>query len=45
MEQHGDELNDENKGKEEHEDETDRFQLEILFCDVHLKERTALHLF
>lgn len=45
MEQHGDELDDENKGKEEHEDQTDRFELEIFFCDVYLKERTVLHLF
>lgn len=45
MEQHGNELNDKNKGEEKYEHETDRFQLEILFTDVHLKERSALHPF
>lgn len=45
MEQHGDELNDKDEREEEYEDETYRFELEVLLRDVHLKERTALHLF
>lgn len=45
MEQHGNELNDKNKGEEEYEHKTDGFQLKIFFTDVHLKEKTALHPF
>lgn len=37
MEQHGRELNDQNQRKEEHENETNRFKLQIFFCDVNLK--------
>lgn len=36
MEQHGRELNDQNQGKEEHEDETNGLQLQVLLGDVDL---------
>lgn len=36
MEQHSGELDDQNEGEEEHEDETDRFQLKVLFGNVDL---------
>lgn len=36
MEQHGRELDDQNQREEEHKHQTDRFQLEVLFRDVHL---------
>lgn len=36
MEQHGSKLDHQDQREEEHEHQTDRFQLEILFRDVHL---------
>lgn len=36
MEQHGTKLDHQDQRKEEHEHQTDRFQLEVLFRDVHL---------
>lgn len=39
MEQHGDELDDEDQGEEEHEDQTDGFELQIFLADVHLERR------
>jgi hypothetical protein len=39
MEQHGCELNDQDQREEEHKDETNRLELEILLGDVNLKRR------
>ena len=36
MEQHSDELDDQNQAKEEDENQTDRFQLQIFFANQHL---------
>lgn len=36
MEHHGAELNDQNQRKEEHEHQSDRFQLQVLLGNVHL---------
>jgi len=40
MEQHGRKLNYQNKGKEEHKYQTNRFQLQILLGDVDLWDET-----
>lgn len=37
MEQHGRELDDQDKGEEEHKHQTDRFQLQELFADMDLE--------
>lgn len=42
MEQHGWELYDKNKSEEKHEDETDRFQLEVLLWNQNLKPKTEV---
>lgn len=36
MEQHGRELNNQDKSEEEHEHQTNRFQLKIFFCYMYL---------
>lgn len=36
MEQHSNELDDQNQAKEEDENQTDRFQLQIFFANQHL---------
>lgn len=38
MEQHGDELDNKNQAEEEHENKTNRFQLQVFFTDKNLKE-------
>lgn len=38
MEQHSRKLDDQDQREEEHEHQTDRFQLEVLFRDVHLDD-------
>jgi hypothetical protein len=42
MEQHRRKLDDQNQREEEHEHQTDWFELEILFCDVNLGEISGL---
>lgn len=37
MEQHGRELDDQNQSEEEDKHQTDGFQLQIFFADVHLE--------
>lgn len=39
VEQHGHELDDQNQREEEHEHQTDRFQLQVFLRDVHLNSR------
>lgn len=42
MEQHGSELNNQDQSEEEHEHQTNRLELKILFCDVNLIEKNVL---
>lgn len=39
MEQHRSELNDQNQSEKEHKHQTDWFELQVFFGDVHLKRK------
>lgn len=44
MEQHSNELDDQDEGEEEHEDETNRLQLQVLLTNKHLSGRSKQHI-